>query len=153
MLPIASSLSADFIRPFIQDLPIYLIEQQTQQVMSAADCIVVASGTASLEAALLTKPTCIIYKGSFLSYFLVMKLLQIKFFGLANIIAGKMVIPELLQDDCTAEHIVDIVSTFFQNKSYREHHIAQLQAIKTSLMATAADLPIQALVRQLVCES
>lgn len=102
VIPVAKSIDPEFINRFCQDLcfPYELIEGQAQMVMQAADAVVVASGTASLEAALLQKPSCIIYKSSWINYYLARRWMKVKYLGLANLLLNQMAIPELLQMDC-----------------------------------------------------
>ena len=76
-------------------------------MMSQCDLIVMASGTATLEAALLEVPAIIVYKVSFLSYLLGRLMIRVPWIGLANIVAGKEVYPELIQYKATPERVVE----------------------------------------------
>ena len=73
--------------------------------MAVADFVYVASGTASLECALLNKPMCIIYKSSFITYHLAMKFVNVRFLGLCNLLSNTMLVPEFLQYDCNAKEL------------------------------------------------
>ena len=75
----------------------------THQVMQAADFIMLASGTATLEAMLFKKPMIVAYKLSFLTYLIVKLLAKIPYCSLPNILAGKMLVPECLQSRCIPE--------------------------------------------------
>ncbi len=88
-----------------QDLPVRLVSGQSQQVMSAADAVLMASGTASLEAMLLKRPMVIAYKVAPLSYWLLRRLVRVPFIGLPNLLAGRELVPEFIQNDATAEAI------------------------------------------------
>jgi lipid-A-disaccharide synthase len=83
-------------------------------VLQAADCAVIASGTATLEAAIIRTPMIIVYKLDFIAWKLAEKLLNIPYAGLPNWIAGKKIVPELMQDDVTADNIFDSVKTLLQ---------------------------------------
>ena len=75
----------------------------THQIMEAADFIMLASGTATLEAMLFKKPMVVAYKLSFLTYLIVKLLAKISYCSIPNILAGKMLVPECLQSRCTPE--------------------------------------------------
>ena len=89
-----------------QDLPIEVMFGHASAAMLAADAVVVASGTASLEAALLKKPMVIIYKVAPLTYRLMRRKALLPYVGLPNILAGEFIVPELIQDDAEPHKIV-----------------------------------------------
>jgi lipid-A-disaccharide synthase len=82
-----------------------LVERQTYEAMQAADVLLVASGTATLEAALIGTPMVIVYKAHLLTYLLARLVMRVSHIGLPNIIAGRTIVPELWQYDVTAEHM------------------------------------------------
>lgn len=84
-------------------LPIQLIDGQSHTVMAAADVVLMASGTTTLEAMLLKKPMVVAYKLSRLTYFLVRPLIKIPHFSLPNLLAGERLVPELLQEEVRPE--------------------------------------------------
>ena len=88
-------------------LDIKLTEGHTYDVMSAADFAIATSGTVTLEAALCGLGCEILYKSSPLSFWIAKRLVEIPHIGLPNIVAGRLIEPELLQDDCTPEKIAD----------------------------------------------
>jgi lipid-A-disaccharide synthase len=89
----------------MQALPISLFVASTYDVMAAADAILVTAGTASLEAALIKRPMVITYKLSTVSYWTLKHRIHGEHFGLPNILAGREVVPELIQDDATPEKL------------------------------------------------
>jgi lipid-A-disaccharide synthase len=107
--------------------------------MAAADFVIVASGTASLECALLEKPMCIVYKSSFLNYFLAMKFIKVKFLGLCNLLANKMIVPEFLQYDCNAHELSRYITRFYNDNQQPAKMITQLTNIKKSLSVEKSD--------------
>lgn len=92
-----------------QDLPITLISGRSHEVMAAADVVVMASGTTTLEAMLLKKPMVITYKLSPISYWLFSKLVQVKSIGLPNLLAPKPLVPEFIQQHATAINVGEAV--------------------------------------------
>ena len=98
------------------DYPITLLFGHAHDAMIAADGVLVASGTATLEAALLKRPMVITYKLSALSYWLAKRKQYLPYVGLPNILAGKFVVPELLQEDATPENLAQALLNLVSNK-------------------------------------
>lgn len=88
-------------------LDIKLTEGHNYDVMSVADLAIATSGTVTLEAALCGLGCEILYKSSPVSFWIAKRVVEIPHIGLPNIVAGRLVEPELLQDDCTPEKIAD----------------------------------------------
>jgi lipid-A-disaccharide synthase len=85
------------------ELPVTLVKGQSRQVMAAADAVLLASGTASLEAALLRRPMVVAYRMGGLSWALLSRLLKTPFVALPNVLAGRALVPELLQHEASPE--------------------------------------------------
>ena len=81
---------------------------QTQTLLQGAQLAWVASGTATLEAALLDTPHVVVYKTSRLTYALAKRLAQVTHIGLPNLLAGQEIVPELIQDGFTANRLLDV---------------------------------------------
>ena len=116
VLPLADTLNITFVSQMISQYPIKVevIRNEVYDVMACADIAMVASGTATLETALMETPMVIIYKVSTPSYYVGKMVINVDHIGLVNIIAGKTVVPELIQDEASPEKIaamvVDILS-------------------------------------------
>ncbi len=91
------------------NLAVHVIIDKTQAVMAASDCLLTASGTVTLEAALIKRPMVICYKFNLLTYWLAKWLVKLQWFSLPNLLANKTLVPELLQDEVCAEQIVPLV--------------------------------------------
>jgi lipid-A-disaccharide synthase len=92
---------------FPTPLEVKFIEGDTYNALAAADLAIVSSGTATVEAALLGKPMIVVYRLSPLTALLAKPLVRTKFFSMVNLIAGRRVVPELIQDDFTAERVAE----------------------------------------------
>ncbi len=96
-------------------LPIFTLNGQSRDAIEASDIVVLASGTAALEAALLCRPHVIVYKLSPLAYWLFQKLRHVDYYSMPNQLLPEPVIPELVQDQATADNIVHAVNEFIKN--------------------------------------
>jgi lipid-A-disaccharide synthase len=103
------------------------VDGLARHVLRQADAAVVATGTASLEACMMKCPTVTVYASNRLNAFIVRRIVTgIRFLGLANIIADREVMPELLQEAFTPERTAEIVHRLITDKSYREANIRDL---------------------------
>lgn len=94
---------------FAPALKVEVILNKTQAVMAASDCLLTASGTVTLEAALIKRPMVICYKFSPVTFLLGRWLVKLKWFSLPNLLANKSLVPELLQKAVCAENIVPLI--------------------------------------------
>jgi lipid-A-disaccharide synthase len=116
-----------------------VVSDKCQKVLAyyAADVAVAVSGTVTLELARTGTPFVTIYKTSYITYILVKLLIQIKYICLVNIIAGRKVVPELLQQDCTAENIFNSVVAIMG----RSEAVRQKSALAKVIASISADDP------------
>ena len=98
------------------DVPITLLFGHAHEAMIAADGVLVASGTATLEAALIKRPMVITYKMPALSWWLMKRKQYQPYVGLPNILAGKFVVPELLQDEATPQNLAQALLNLVSDK-------------------------------------
>ena len=141
VVPIAETIDSEKITHYFanSNLPITFVKGQALSCMAAADFVIVASGTASLECALLKKPMCIIYKSSFITYILAAKLIKVKFLGLCNLLSNKMIVPEFLQYDCNVDELTHYVTQFFNDESRQVKMLEQLDKLRNSLSSEESD--------------
>jgi lipid-A-disaccharide synthase len=100
-----------------QQLPITMLFGHAHDAMIAADGVLVASGTATLEAALLKRPMVITYKMPAISWWLHKRKMYQRYVGLPNILAGRFVVPEILQDDATPQNLAQALLNLVNNKN------------------------------------
>lgn len=110
-------------------LPVTLVRGRSREVMAASDVVLLASGTATLEAMLLKRPMVVGYRLSNLSYKLLSRLVKVPWVALPNLLAQQGLVPELLQDDATPEALGAAVLERMENTEERE----QLQQAFTEL--------------------
>ena len=91
---------------------VVIVEAQTDEVISSSDVVVTASGTATVQTAIHGRPMVIVYRLSPLTYRLVRRFAHVDMVGMVNLIAGKSVAPELLQDNLTAQSVAESVLEF-----------------------------------------
>lgn len=98
------------------DVPFRLLFGHAQDALGAADVSLVASGTATLEAALIKRPLVITYKMAKTSYWLMKRLGYLPYVGLPNVLAGRFVVPEILQDQATPENLAEALIKLYEDK-------------------------------------
>ena len=130
LVPLATKATRDLFETALyrrnaDDLRLKIIFGHAQTVMAAADCVVVASGTATLEAALLKRPMVITYRVPKLTAMIMRAQRYLPYVGLPNILAGRFVVPEFLQEQATPENLAQAVQHWLEDKAARE----ALQAI------------------------
>jgi len=135
ILPLADTLEETSVTEIISgfNVDVKVVSGHTYDVVSCADLALVASGTATLETALLGVPMIIVYKISLLSYFIGRLFVHVKNIGLVNIIAGKTIVPELIQGDASGMRIAAESLSILKNGERRQKMIKELQAIRARL--------------------
>ena len=135
VLPLADTLEESAVTEIISrfDVKVKVISGHTYDVISSADLALVASGTATLETGLLLVPMVIVYKISLLSYFIGRLFVDVKNIGLVNIVAGKTIVPELIQGDASGERIAAEALAILKNKERTQEIIKELSAIRAKL--------------------
>lgn len=116
---------------------VVLRDGQSHEAMSAADTVLMASGTATLEGMLLKKPLVVSYILTPLTAFLVRKMLKQPFVSLPNLLAGKELVPEILQEDATPENLSQAVIGFLLDEQSSENLKQAFNEIHMSLRLDA----------------
>ncbi|MGH8501050.1 MAG: lipid-A-disaccharide synthase [Gammaproteobacteria bacterium] len=136
VLPVAPGLDRSMIESYVDDSapPINILENQSiYDVTLVCDAIITASGTATLQIALMGTPMVIIYKVSWLSYWIARRLVTVKHIGLANIVAGKAIVREFVQNDVQPKSISDEIERLLTDQAYAENMRRELGGIVKTL--------------------
>ena len=135
ILPLADTLNEKNVADIISGsaIKVNIIKGRTYDVIACADLAIVASGTATLETALLGIPMIIVYKISPLTYFIGKMIITVKNIGIVNIIAGKTIVPELIQNEANGPRIADEALAILTNDERRREIIADLAEIRAKL--------------------
>ncbi len=136
----------------LQDVPVKVIAGQSHQALAAADAVLVASGTASLEVALFKKPMVIAYKMMRASWHVLRHMGYQPWIGLPNILAQEFLVPELLQDAATPQALADALWQQLQDGAHRERLQRRFTEMHHSLLRDTAGESARA-VLQLIDQS
>jgi len=112
---------------------IAVVAGMAREVLKQADAAFVASGTATLEAALLRCPTVLVYRGSFVNYLFLRVLIRVPWLGIANIVLGKEIMPECLQRHMRPMELVSTMDPLMKNTPERATMIEQFQILEKKL--------------------
>jgi lipid-A-disaccharide synthase len=126
-------------------LRVEFFDGQASLVLEAADSVLIASGTATLEAALWKKPMVISYKVPWLTGQIMKRQAYLPYVGLPNILAGEFLVPELLQDAATPEALATETLSWLSDSSRKKSLIERFERIHEQLMRPTADLASQAI--------
>ena len=129
----APHLSDDLFAPLIALGPIGLVDQQADQVLAAADLAIVASGTVTVQAALHECPMIVVYRLSPLTYRLGRRFVRVDTFAMANLVAGRRVVPELIQDEFTPEAVAEHAIALLRDQGRREAMREDLQRVRAAI--------------------
>ena len=132
------------------DIPIRLLFGHAQEAVGAADVALVASGTATLEAALIKRPMVITYKIAKFSYWLMKRMAYLPYVGLPNVLCGRFVVPEFLQDQATPENLAAALIKLFEDKENAEEIEAAFTQLHLQLRQNTAEKAANAVLECLV---
>jgi lipid-A-disaccharide synthase len=144
VIPAASELRRDQLVQLLKEypqLPVTLLSGQSREVMAAADAVLLASGTATLEAALLKRPMVVAYRMGALSWFLMSRMLKTEYVALPNVLADKALVPELLQGEATPAAMVSALQPLLQADAAADRQLQAFDAIHWQLQR---DFSVQA---------
>ncbi|MGL4735553.1 MAG: lipid-A-disaccharide synthase [Enterovibrio sp.] len=123
-------------------LKFILVDDTARDVIAASDAVLLASGTVALECMLLKRPMVVAYKVNAFTAWLARRLLRTPFVSLPNLLAGKALVPERLQEECTAEQLAFDVTTMLQSDN--EPLMAQFTQLHQQIRCNADQMAAQA---------
>ncbi len=131
----ASSIEDNQIQSLLQNSPVSVrvAHDRASEVMALSDVLFVASGTATLQAAVVGTPMVLLYKTSPLTYRLARWLAKVKWIGLVNLVAGRSIVPELIQDEATEERLCQEVLHLLRDRSAYNDMKEELRQVRQSL--------------------
>jgi len=140
ILAAAPTVNVQELKSFLGPLsiPISVIEGQTYKAIQAAHLVIAASGTATLETAVLGKPMVIVYQLSPFSYWVGRAMVKVDWVGLVNIVAGEKLVPELLQKEARGERIAAESLRILDEETYRKRMVEGLAKVREKLGAPGA---------------
>jgi lipid-A-disaccharide synthase len=138
VIPLASSLDADDLLPHLRRAEatlgkIHLLRGGPGEALGTMDAAVVKSGTATLEAGLMGVPMVVVYRTTPLTYLLASLLANVRHVGLVNIVAGKALVPELVQSECTSDKIAAALEPFLRDPALAEALRRDMAGLKARL--------------------
>jgi lipid-A-disaccharide synthase len=135
VIPLAPGFTEETLSPWMRNrpAPLKFIQGWTYDVMNISELLILASGTATLEGAILGKPMIIIYKGSLLSYWIARAMIQVNHIGLANLVAGKRIAPELIQKDVNPKRIAEEGLRILKDSLLQQEMVESLKEVRQRL--------------------
>jgi len=134
VLVAAPNLTQDFFASYARPtVEIKLVQGATYDALAAADCAIVASGTATVEAALLGTPMVVVYRVSPVSALILRRMIRTPFFSMVNLIAGRSVVPELIQNDFTPAAVETQVRRLLNSPAARAEMKSSLAEVRAKL--------------------
>lgn len=133
-----SSLDKSLYKKILGNSDVFLIENQTYELLQNSSAAVVTSGTATLETALLTVPEVVCYKATGFSYLLAKWMIKVKFISLVNLVMDKEVVKELIQGEMTEENIVKELELLLHNSKRQRKLLEDYEELKDRLGSAGA---------------
>jgi len=138
LVPVASTLSRDWVAQQLGDARVQLVDDARGALLHAR-AAVVASGTATVEAALIGTPFVVVYRVSGLSYAIGRRLVKVKTFAMPNLISGREIVPEFIQSNFTAENILREMGRLIPSGAPRAEMVRNLQDVGRMLHIQAGE--------------
>jgi len=142
VLPLADTLDQDYIaamiQPYTDELDIKIIRNEIYDILAVCEAAMVASGTATLETALIGTPMIIVYKISPFSFLMGRLFVNVSHIGMANIIAGKTIVPELIQKDVNPERMANELLAILTDEKRKSQMRRDMSGISEKLGSPGA---------------
>jgi lipid-A-disaccharide synthase len=135
LLLIAPTIPTELVQSFLEEssAEIGISQNSVYHTLAACDLALVASGTATVETAILGVPMVLLYRASAITFWIGKRVIKVPFLGLVNLVAGERVIPELIQDDLTPDRLAHEALEILEDGQKREIMIEKLGMVKQRL--------------------
>jgi lipid-A-disaccharide synthase len=133
LLAAAPSLDSRALEARVSGLPVRVVSDRTHEVLGAADVAIVASGTATVETALLGTPMVVVYRVSPLSFALGRPLVRLPHYAMVNLVAGRRLVPELIQRAFTPARVEEEAICLLENREKADRMRAGLAEVRRLL--------------------
>lgn len=152
VLPVAPGLSTKDLSPYLDKAPagLTVLPGRAEQVMAQAKLLLVASGTATLQAALAGAPMVVVYKTGGLNYALARMLIKVEHIAMPNLVAGRRLLPELIQGDATPLAVAEEGLALLEDGSRRAEMLEGLQEVKAAMGGPGATRRVAELAVQIL---
>ncbi len=114
-------------------VPVKVVKEQASEVMAVSDLALVASGTATLQAAVVGTPLILVYRTSSLTFWLAFFLIRVKWIGLVNLVAGRTVVPELIQAEATGQRLYEEAERLLDDRFIYDEMKRSLAKVRAAL--------------------
>lgn len=135
VLPASTTTGKRFFEERISNTSVHIIEGETEDAVGHADLALVASGTATVEAALLGTPMVVFYRVSAATWIVGKPLVNVAHYSMVNLLAGRAIVPELIQGDFTGERLAAEAKRLLENEADRTRMREELKVVERSLRA------------------
>jgi len=129
----APNLSSSLFAPLSGSNAVAIVEGRADDVLNAVDVVVTASGTATVQTALHQRPMVIVYRLSPLTYLVGRRFVKLDTFGMVNLVSGRRIVPELMQDDFTSERVAEEVRSLLTDRARADAMRRDLNDMRTRL--------------------
>jgi lipid-A-disaccharide synthase len=152
ILPLASTVDEEIVKPYLENAQVDIMVHSgnTREVLRACDLALIASGTATLEAAITGTPMVILYRVSFLTYLLGKLLAKVSHIGLVNLVADREIVPELIQGDAIDTRLAEEGLCLLENAERREEMKEDLRLVREQLGQGGASERVAALAAEMM---
>jgi lipid-A-disaccharide synthase len=136
VVPVALTLQDGALQPALSrhvGLDVRLVPGRADEVVGASDAALVKSGTSTLETALMQRPMVVVYKMAWLSYWVARLLVHMSHFALVNILAGRTIVPELLQQEASPERMAQEIERLLSDPGARRAQLDGIAEVRRSL--------------------
>lgn len=151
VVPLINQAARDYIEQLLHQqgaaLPVTLLDGQSREAMAAADLVLQASGTATLEAMMIGRPMVVAHKLAEVSYRILKKMFYGRWIALPNLLANEPLVPELIQHEATSANIVAEIDRWFEDTAERKRRLKRFHELREQLRGEIS--PAEALLQWL----